>query len=35
MRGNSAETLLPGRGEKGDDFGGSMVAKDGSEHKER
>ena len=37
MRGNSEETLLPGRGEKGDDFWRrfSMVAKDGSERKER
>ena len=37
MRGNSEETLLPGRGEKGDDFWRrfSMVAKEGSERKER
>jgi hypothetical protein len=36
MRGNSEETLLPGRGEKGDDFWRrfSMVAKDGRERKE-
>jgi hypothetical protein len=37
IRGNSEETLLPGRGEKGDDFWRrfSMVAKEGSERKER
>jgi hypothetical protein len=37
IRGNSEETLLPGRGEKGDDFWRrfSMVAKDGNERKER
>ena len=37
IRGNSEETLLPGRGEKGDDFWRrfSMVAKEGGERKER
>ena len=37
IRGNSEETLLPGRGEKGDDFWRrfSMVAKEGNERKER
>jgi len=36
IRGNSEETLLPGRGEKGDDFWRrfSMVAKNGNERKE-
>ena len=37
IRGNSEETLLPGRGEKGDDFWRrfSMVAKEGNVRKER
>ena len=37
IRGDSEETLLPGRGEKGDDFWRrfSMVAKNGNERKER
>ena len=37
MRGNSEETLLPSRGEKGDDFWRrfSMVAKEDSQKKER
>jgi hypothetical protein len=37
MRGNSEETLLPSRGEKGDDFWRrfSMVAKEDTQKKER
>jgi hypothetical protein len=37
IRGNSEETLLPGRGERGDDFWRrfSMVAKEGNDRKER